>query len=197
MTEQRLQDEVREAFASSGLKQLPLSGDQYDNWLKTADDKVTKSIDAKLHYLQVDYGFDSILGLVGKDAVVGTHSSADDGEVQAVSLPEYRNDKLIKGVAAPQGYASMNAVSCYCDNAKINGGKLTIVVDEDGLPDKCQFEISVKDLAERDLDSNRNGKVKPLVVDNGKDLLMIDEFYMRMLSRDECFFRCSGVLFTK
>ena len=197
VTEQRLQDEVREAFASSGLKQLPLSGDQYDNWLKTADDKVTKSIDAKLHYLQVDYGFDSILGLVGKDAIVGTHSSSDDGEVQAVSLPEYRNDKLIKGVAAPQGYASMNAVSCYCDNAKINGGKLTIVVDEDGLPDKCQFEIAVKDLAERDLDSNRNGKVKPLVVDNGKDLLMIDEFYMRMLSRDECFFRCSGVLFTK
>ena len=197
VTEQRLQDEVREAFASSGLKQLPLSGDQYDNWLKTADDKVTKSIDAKLHYLQVDYGFDSILGLVGKDAIVGTHSSSDDGEVQAVSLPEYRNDKLIKGVAAPQGYASMNAVSCYCDIAKINGGKLTIVVDEDGLPDKCQFEIAVKDLAERDLDSNRNGKVKPLVVENGKDLLMIDEFYMRMLSRDECFFRCSGVLFTK
>ena len=197
VTEQRLQDEVREAFASSGLKQLPLSGDQYDNWLKTADDKVTKSIDAKLHYLQVDYGFDSILGLVGKDAIVGTHSSSDDGEVQAVSLPEYRNDKLIKGVAAPQGYASMNAVSCYCDNAKINGGKLTIVVDEDGLPDKCQFEIAVKDLAERDLDSNRNGKVKPLIVDNGKDLLMIDEFYMRMLSRDECFFRCSGILFTK
>ena len=28
-------------------------------------------------------------------------------------------------------------------------------------------------------------------------LLMIDEFYMRMLSRDECFFRCSGILFTK
>ena len=72
MTEHRLQAEVREAFASSGVKKLPLTGTQYEKWLKTADEKLVRSVDSKLFYLQTDYGYESTNALVEDDAIVGS-----------------------------------------------------------------------------------------------------------------------------
>ena len=197
VTQRHLLTEASKAFTASGIKQLPLSGERYAQWLKTADPKVAAAIDGKLAYLQRDFGYESIAALVGKDAVLGTQASLVSVDGQNTTLPEYRNDKLIRGVAAPQGYATMNLVSCYFDNIKINNGKLVIELEADGVPEKCQFEIDVKGLADRDMDSNPVGHVKPVIVDNGKALLVMDEFYLRKLSQEECFFRCSGVLFTK
>ena len=112
-------------------------------------------------------------------------------------LPEYQNEKLIRAVPAPKGYTSMNVVSCYFDNVDIKDDKLMIEVKVDGQPGKYPFEIDVNDLAERDIDNNQAEKAQAVIVDNGKALLMMDEFYLRKLGYDQCFFRFSGVLFTK
>ena len=196
ITHRQLLGEARNAFTGSGITQYPLSGEQYAQWLKTADPDVATAIDSKLAYLKRDYGYESIASLVGKNATIGTFSSTleSDGDI---FLPEYRNDKLIKGVAAPQGYSAMSTVSCYFDDLEITDDKLIIEIEEDGLPDQCRFVIDVKRLADMDMDRNSDQEVKPLLADNGKVLLVIDEYYMRYLSRDRCFFRCSGMIFIK
>ena len=197
ITQRQLLGEARTAFTASGIKQYPLTGEKYTQWLKDADPKVAAAIDSKLVYLQRDFGSESIAALIDKGAIVGGYSASGNPDDQMPYLPEYQNEKLIRAVPAPKGYTSMNVVSCYFDNVDIKDDKLMIEVKVDGQPGKYPFEIDVKDLAERDIDNNQAEKAQPVIVDNGKALLMMDEFYLRKLGYDQCFFRFSGVLFTK
>ena len=205
VTEQRLQDEVREAFASSGLKQLPLSGDQYDNWLKTADDKVTKSIDAKLHYLQIDYGFDSILGLVGKDAIVGTMERDEvteggiDEKVKGKNL-HYSNGReyLLLRVSVPEGYSHMEGVDLeYVTLVEQQGDRLVFEMLSGPDREKYRFEASLNQFAERDLSRNHHESAEPLILDNGSEVFVVDHFDISVHDNTVEWTNMSGILFTK
>lgn len=201
-TESRLLGEARQAFAASGVKQLPLTGTQYDEWLKTADSKVAKSIDAKLHYLQNNYGFDSTLGLLGKDAIVGTldkmrGDSADGGS--GSDLHYYNNkNSLLTSVGVPQGYSHMeNVEDVVLLEQRDNLLVLDVVSRAVDEVKKYRFEVTVNQFAERDADRNHNMRVDPLILDNGNAALVVDYFSLSIHNDSVVYPSISGILFTK
>lgn len=202
VTEQRLQDEVREAFASSGLKQLPLSGDQYDNWLKTTDEKVAKSIDAKLHYLQIDYGYDSTQDLVGKDAIVGTMDMirVQDDSVAPTQEQHYYNQKdyLMARMRVPQGYTHMESINDII-LVEQQGNRLVfdVVSKADDEVKKYRFQVALNQFVERDMERNHHNTVEPLILDNGNAAFVVSYFSMSVRNKDVAYPSVSGILFTK
>lgn len=202
VTEHRLQDEVREAFAASGIKQLPLSGEQYDNWLKTTDEKVAKSIDAKLHYLQVDYGYDSMLGLVGKDAIVGTMDviSVQEDTVATVQELHYYNNKdyLMTRMSVPQGYTHMENIDDIV-LVEQQGNRLVFdVVSKVGDEvSRYRFEAALNQFVERDADRNNHNSVEPLILDNGNAAFVVGYFSLTVRNNVLTYSSVSGILFTK
>ena len=201
VTEQRLQDEVREAFASSGLKQLPLSGDQYDNWLKTADEKVTKSIDAKLHYLQIDYGYDSTQDLVGKDAIVGKMHAREviEAEVDGHDLHYCNNkDYLMTRMRVPQGYTHMESIDDIV-LVEQQGNRLVfdVVSKADHEASRYRFEVALNQFVERDFDRNQGNSVEPLILDNGSAAFVVSYFSLSVHDNIVTYPNVSGILFTK
>ena len=208
VTEHRLQDEVREAFMASGYKQLPLNGTQYDNWLKSADKRVAKSIDAKLHYLQLDYGYDSTLGLVGKDAIIGTIGTLDRKEAQgdgADSAPgqdlHYYNTKdyLMARMSIPQGYTHME---CVDDIVPLDqpGGNLfvfDVISTAGGDVQKYRFEVSINQFAKRDQERNHSENVEPLILENGNAAFVVSYFSLTLHDNRVIYPSVSGILFTK
>ena len=202
VTEHRLLDEVRKAFTASGLQQLPLTGKQYDSWLKSAEKTVAKSIDAKLHYLQTDFGYDSTLGVVGKDAIVGTmeRNELPGGIVEKVKgndLHYYNSkDNLLTRVSVPQGYSHMESV----DDAVLveqQGNRLVFEVISVAYGEKYRFEASLNQFAERDVDRNHHESVEPLILDNGNVVFVVDYFSMSVHDNSVVYPSMSGILFTK
>lgn len=201
VTEQRLQDEVREAFASSGLKQLPLSGDQYDNWLKTTDEKVAKSIDAKLHYLQIDYGYDSTQDLVGKDAIVGKMHAREviEAEVDGHDLHYCNNkDYLMTRMRVPQGYTHMESIDDIV-LVEQQGNRLVfdVVSKADHEASRYRFEVALNQFVERDFDRNQGNSVEPLILDNGSAAFVVSYFSLSVHDNIVTYPNVSGILFTK
>ena len=202
VTERRLQGEVREAFMASGIKQLPLNGAQYDNWLKTADKEVAKSIDAKLYYLQLDYGYDSTLGLIQKDAVVGFMDSHRGGTVvsEDSSMRFYNNsENLMRNVAIPHGYTHVCAVQGV-DFVKQNGNRMVLDVHAwiTATVTTYRFEAMLNQFVERDIERNHHNSVEPLILDNGDVVLIVDNFSLtRSQQGTVTYASISGILFTK
>ena len=202
VTEHRLQDEVCEAFASSGIKQLPLSGEQYEKWLKTTDEKVAKSIDAKLHYLQIDYGYDSMFGLVGKDAIVGTLDLIkEQGDTLATvqDLHYYNNkDYLMTRMSVPQGYTHMESIDDIV-MVEQQGNRLVFdVVSKVGDEvSRHRFEAALNQFVERDIDRNRHKGVEPLILDNGNAAFVVSYFSLTVHNNTVTYPSVSGLLFTK
>lgn len=202
VTEHRLQDEVREAFMASGYKQLPLNGAQYDNWLKTADKEVAESIDAKLYYLQLDYGYDSTLGLIQKDAVVGFMDSHRGGIVvsEDSSMRFYNNsENLMRNVAIPHGYTHVCAVQGV-DFVKQNGNRMVLDVHAwiTATVTTYRFEAMLNQFVERDIERNHHNSVEPLILDNGDVVLIVDNFSLtRSQQGTVTYASISGILFTK
>jgi hypothetical protein len=202
VTEHRLLDEVRKAFTASGLQQLPLTGKQYDSWLKSAEKTVAKSIDAKLHYLQTDFGYDSTLGVVGKDAIVGTmeRNELSGGIVEKVKgndLHYYNSkDNLLTRVSVPQGYSHMESVE---DAVLVEqqGNRLVFEVISVADGEKYRFEASLNQFAERDVDRNHHESVEPLILDNGNVVFVVDYFSMSVHDNSVVYPSMSGILFTK
>ena len=197
ITQRQLLKEARNAFTSSGITNFPLTADEYDQWLKTADPKVAKAIDSKLEYLNHDFGFESVRPLLDKDVIIGRSSLYEEADGRSVTVVEYGNEELIKNVAVPQGYSVMNWVNEYFDDCKMKDGKLLIEFDEGEMSNKYNFEIEMKLLAKCDKSRNFFGNTEPLIIDNGNALLMIDEYYLSRRRDGTSFFRCSGILFTK
>ena len=202
VTERCLLNEAREAFTASGIKQLPLNGTQYENWLKSVDGEVARSIDAKLHYLQRDYGYDSTLGLVGKDAIVGTldkkHGIAEEGGTGS-DLQYYNNkNSLLASVALPQGYSHMENVDDVV-LVEQRGNLLVLDVISRAVDEvkKYRFEVTVNQFAERDADRNHKERVDPLILDNGNAALVVDYFSLSIHNDSVVYPSISGILFTK
>ena len=210
-TQHRLLDEARDAFIASGIKQLPLTGEQYEKWLKEVEPKVAASIDSKLRYLQNDYGYDTTNELLAKDAETGNHAELNQNGELAETNEKYSsfyNNSLIKDNSIPQGYSQMSLVEFTSDgvlkdsdrvvlDVRLNPvrGVLDAVVDR--APVVSQFEISIKKLKEFDSDRNPKGIAEPLSVDNGEALLVINQFTMTIENKKDYYINGVGLLFTK
>ena len=198
VTERQLKKEALTAFTASGIKQFPLTGEQYEKWLKETDHQVARSIDSKLHYLFTDYGYRSISNLVDKDVITGRYSSVDEqADIVEFNSYTYSNKDLILDTPVPQGYSSMSKVSLRDGNiVKIDGDKVLFTVT-DSKSVEHQFKLDVKQLAANDIDKNPYGVDGPLIVDNGEALLMIDDFEVTVNSTSSNYFSIMGILFTK
>ena len=212
ITQRQLQSEAHKAFAASGVKQLPLTGDQYDKWLGSVDPKVAASIDAKLDYLQSDFGYNSTSDLLAKDAITGTHAKQTSEGDEVIASSGYYNEDLINDVTIPQGYSRMYYVSFNEDmttgELTDNDDKVIIVIspshvrgaDVATLPEgnpEYRFEVKVNQFVERDRERNAEGGVEPLIVDNGKELLMFNRFSFSLNQDKTIFLGGEGILFTK
>ena len=94
----------------------------------------------------------------------------------------------------------MTKVSFYDDDLKLEDNKLTIEFSthpENSMTENHQFVFELKQLVERDAEKNGNSIVEPLVIDNGKALLVIDEYNLSFWRDNIAIFRCSCILFTK
>ena len=198
VTERQLKKEALTAFTASGIKQFPLTGEQYEKWLKETDHQVARSIDSKLHYLFTDYGYRSISNLVDKGVITGRYSSVDEqADIVEFNSYTYSNKDLILDTPVPQGYSSMSKVSLSDGNiVKIDGDKVLFTVT-DSKSVEHQFKLDVKQLAANDIDKNPYGVDGPLIVDNGEALLMIDDFEVTVNSTSSNYFSILGILFTK
>ena len=204
VTEHRLQAEVREAFASSGVKKLPLTGTQYEKWLKTADEKLVRSVDSKLFYLQTDYGYESTNALVEDDAIVGSMDriqvDRDNNITQEGHDMHFYNHEgnLMTHVEVPQGYTHMECV----DNVMLvdeQGNQLvfeaSIILNDEEK--KYRFEASLNQFVKRDHDRNNDERVEPLILDNGTAALVVDYFTLTIHNNALDYYSVSGILFTK
>lgn len=199
MTRRQLLCEARDAFAASGVTQLPMSGEQYDRWLDSADEKVAASIDAKLFYLQTYYDIDTTLGLLDKDAVVGAVMSGYDRVKDNAAQPSiyYSNYNLIQDVDLPQGFTHMTIVDGDVDDlVGKQGNRLTIALGSNG-DDAHQFEFDLKQFAERDKERNRASSIKPLVVSNEGKTLVVQNFTVQLEGDSITYINLSGILLTK
>ena len=199
VTQRQLKKEALSAFTASGfIREIPLTGQQYEQWLKQADNKVAKSIDSKLHYLEKDFGYTAIKDLLASDAITGRFSSIDEeGNIITVIRDEFSNYGLISNVAVPQGYKTMTAVRGGDINIiKIDGDKMWFKV-EDGNQVEHQFEIDVKQFIERDIERNDDKGAQPLVVENGEAQLVINDFNITVYNHSSNIQEFSGILFTK
>ena len=199
ITQRQLLDEARKAFAASGIKQFPLTGDQYDKWLSGVDPKVAASIDAKLQYLQRDFGFDSTRELLGKDAIVGNIAKMARDGVEEGTVQGFYADGLIDNIELPQGFTRVSMADFNCDGSPMVGDKVSFDVKNSALGDvgTYHFEVSYKQLISRDQDRNPNGSAEPLVIDNGKAILLVDRFSFTLLEDRTYNLYGGGILFTK
>ena len=198
VTQRQLKKEARTAFAASGITSLPISGAQYDQWLKQADPKTARSIDSKLHYLYTDFGNSAIADLLAKDAITGRYSSLDEnGNIVNDTHTSYSNDGLIVGMPVPQGYALMTTVYCSDDDIVKQDGDKVLFKVLDSKEAEHVFELNVKQLANFDREKNPDGVDQPLLIDNGEALLMIDDFHVTVFSTNSGYFSIKGILFTK
>ena len=204
VTEHRLQAEVREAFASSGVKKLPLTGTQYEKWLKTADEKLVRSVDSKLFYLQTDYGYESTNALVEDDAIVGSMDRIQVDRENSITqeghdMHFYNHEgNLMTHVEVPQGYTHMECV----DNVMLvdeQGNQLvfeaSIILNDEEK--KYRFETSLNQFVKRDHDRNNDERVEPLILDNGTAALVVDYFTLTIHNNTLDYYSVSGILFTK
>ncbi len=201
VTENCLLAEVRMAFEASGAEGLPLTGEQYEKWLKSADEKVAKSIDAKLYYLQMAYDFDSTLGLVAKDAVVGNGVEHGVSVVMDNEMLNYYNsaEYLMAGADIPKGYSHMTMV----DDVKLvkqEGNRLVLEValkDSAAGESTYRFEAMLNQLAVRDVKRNHHSRVEPLVLNNGNAALMLSHFNVTIEAEAINYSSFMGILFTR
>ena len=198
VTHRQLKKEARTAFAASGFKRMPLSSQQYEQWLKRTDPKVARAIDSKLHYLYIDYGYNAIDDLLAKDVITGRYSAVDEqGAIIDAIHDDFSNDEMISDAPVPQGYTSMTIVRGSDNNiVKVDGDRMTIKAI-DGQQVEHLFEIDVTQLAAYDREKNPDGVNRPLMIDNGDALLVIDNYNITVNSTGNNYISFMGIMFTK
>lgn len=204
ITQYQLLKEARAAFSASGITQLPLTGEQYEQWLNSTSPTVAKAIDSKLYYLQTDFGYNTTKGLIAMDAETGNLAINGYEEKNVSSY----NNFLINENTVPQGYSQMSLEDLSCEGYLKDGDDVVIEIRHnhvrgavDGVqqrdPVTHQFKISSKRLIELDSDRNPDGNVEPLVIDNGKELLMIHQYNLNIENNKKYYLSAMGIMFTK
>ena len=195
MTQRHLLTQVGETAARSGITRMPMTVKQYDEWLQSLDDDVAKMMDSKLYYLLSNYGVKSIAGIVEDEVNVGLvchYDRIQEAVVdEAPQSVEYRSyDRLLfNNVEIPRGFTHMERVQGD-EIIKMEDGKVTfdayVINDGNALADTpFRFEVSIKEFADRADDRQSDAPVKPLVVNNGREVLIVDNFYISLLP-DTC-----------
>lgn len=195
ITQRQLKKEAKNAFIASGLSQFPLSGNQYEKWLQSADHKAADAIDSKLDYLRRDYGYSTISDLLEKDAVVGVFCKRDE-VFESNKADTYYNDHLIKDVALPQGYSKMTKVEFYGDDLVFGKDNRLTVEVSDGHDATYQFVLDFREFVAHDKERNQTQEAEPIIIDNGKELLIIDEYNLNSYGATN-YVTFLGILFTK
>ena len=196
LTLRQLKGEARHAFTASGLTQFPLSGDQYEKWLKSVDPKTAAAIDGKLDYLQDFYRYDSVKDLIGKDAVIGRVSEKKDENASGYEL--YSNTNLLTQVSLPSGYRQMTWVGNErVENTLGDSERITVAVETiDGM--RHSFDLSVKALIALDEEKWKDSDPDPLILDDGKALLVVNRFSLSINpNKTVDFLNLEGLLLTK
>lgn len=198
VTQRQLKKEARAAFTASGIRHFPITGEQYEQWLKQAAPKMAKTIDSKLDYLNTDFGFRSVSDLLAKDVILGRESALDEkGQIISNTPSNYANDDLILNVPVPSGYATMTIVRGTDDDiVKRDGDKIVIKV-EDNNDVEHEFEMDVKQLAGFDDERNPDGVDRPLLLEGSEALLVINSFRITVFHSSVHYMSFSGILFTK
>ena len=88
-----------------------------------------------------------------------------------------------------------NLVSINLRYSSVPGDQDRIV--EERYPVSHKFELSVKQLIELDSDRNPQGITKPLIIDNGKALLMVQRYSLTIERGSDYYISGEGILFTK
>ena len=205
VTQRQLKKEISNAFTATGVKQLPLSGEQYEQWLKTTDPDVAAAMDSKLDYLKSDFGFEAVSDLIAKDAVIGDFHTSD-GVGGSGENKGYFNEQLINDVALPQGYSKMTKVYFCASDLVVKDNRVTVDVSNTDVV-KHEFELDLRAFVAHDgsrivraagCDENAGGESsESFIIDNGKELLMIDEFYVSRNKDGSYYINLEGILFTK
>lgn len=198
VTRNQLLKEARAAMASSGVTHFPVSGERYEQWLSQADHKVAAAIDAKLYYLNSEYGYAATSGLIDKDVITGRYSSTDDeGNIVQTASHTFSNYDLISNLTIPQGYTAMTVVNVGEDNVeKVDGDMLTLNV-KDGNHVDHRFLLDVKTLArlDRDRESDDND-VQQLAINGDDALLVFSDFHISVTNNSPSYINCTAILFT-
>lgn len=195
VTLNKLKDEARNAFVASGLTQFPLSGEQYEKWLKTVDPKTAASIDSKLDYIQDFYRYKDMKDLLRKDAVLGKVAHMDDANYSVVHHENYHNWDLFQKIDIPDGYRRVEWLENQYPEIEVANDTMKIVLEtEDGT--KQTFEIKRRDLIAMDSQKWQDETPGTLVLKNDDALLMVKGFEYYTHNDDESL-RLQGLLFTK
>ena len=195
VTLNKLKDEARNAFVASGLTQFPLSGEQYEKWLKTVDPKTAASIDSKLDYIQDFYRYKDMKDLLCKDAVLGKVAHMDDANYSVVHHENYHNWDLFQKIDIPDGYRRVEWLENQYPEIEVANDTMKIVLEtEDGT--KQTFEIKRRDLIAMDSQKWQDETPGTLVLKNDDALMMVKGFEYYTHNDDESL-RLQGLLFTK
>ena len=195
VTLKKLKDEARNAFVASGLTQFPLSGEQYEKWLKTVDPKTAASIDSKLDYIQDFYRYKDMKDLLRKDAVLGKVAHMDDANYSVVHHENYHNWDLFQKIDIPDGYRRVEWLENQYPEIEVANDTMKIVLEtEDGT--KQTFEIKRRDLIAMDSQKWQDETPGTLVLKNDDALMMVKGFEYYTHNDDESL-RLQGLLFTK
>ena len=102
ITRNVMRHSVEKELARSGKTDLPLSRNQYDNWLDSLPAKTALQVNDRLRYLHYWFGRKSIADLVDKDASAADNDKAADGN-RAVSYNGQASSQT--SIEIPKGYS--------------------------------------------------------------------------------------------
>lgn len=196
VTLNKLKEEARNAFTSSGLSQFPLSGDQYGKWLKSVDSKTAAAIDSKLDYLQDFYRYKDITDLVAKDAVIGKVAHLDENNHSNVHHDSYSNWGLFQQIDIPEGYRKMEWVTNVEDQVIHSDEDIIkyVLKPESGV--NQTFEVNKRDLIALSSEKWENETPEPFVLTNDDALLIVQGFSLDYTDLNG-YIRIEGLLLTK
>lgn len=107
ITRNTLRAEVQEALAQSNQTTLPLTEQQYDNWMASLPRTEAEQINAKLWYLTIWFGTESTSDLMEEGIGFRSTISEEDSDMEVLNYNTPHNTTI----KVPQGYDSCTFVN--------------------------------------------------------------------------------------
>lgn len=133
ITRRVLHGKVKQALREGNRYDLPLSGTQYEAWVKSVSKEEADLITGKLHYLQDWFGEESITDLV-KEGVLFDYVMTEAVDTTSVRTISYRQS-VQTTVEVPQGYQ-------YCTLITVDGTLPGESASKDG---RCMVDLEDED----------------------------------------------------
>lgn len=195
ITLRQLKGEARKAFTAAGLTQFPVSGEQYEKWLQTVDEKTAAAIDGKLDYIQDFFRYDDMTDLIAKDAVIGKVSHVHHPNAN-VHYDNYSNWGLAQKMDIPDGYRHLELLQGReFSDITFNNDTATIVLEFDSGTNQT-FKINKKDLIAMDSEKWEDEMPAPYVLTNDEAMLVVNG-YSFYCQDGKWYFNLDGLLLTR